>query len=513
MNKSILMSRIYCSLANEEMGCDASNRIEQKRAHQWSMDTSEQEQFSNKKQAIKSASNEPASGAANTSISLLGNTSSSQSALLGNCLFRPEPVRSSHFADKNVSLFVTGDLNMGNKGSVDQLEIDTSISLSTSPNVQNPLCLNTGFRKVKVTQVVSENHLSEFVGKSYNPGDKNKIISNIFHRTGNDKSLAPTYNTGDGSAITVDPAFCQAKRNYNFIPTGERCEKGKGNLMSIGPNYYKSHENFVATDSFYNKANEAFMSAGRTYYKGVKDATVASLGTVYGKGNSSILLMGQNHNKGNETTITFGGFQDNPAEIYPSSRLLSNQSSAQPSGALRQKDFVKYPSTNSVSACTKWTGSGPKNKEQKTTIKVPSNNFPSNVKILLSTGILDGVPVKYVSWSREFHCIVQGGITQPTNIWLPSYIIQVLNAYEFEHHAGCKTRHPNSHIYFENGKTIYAVVQELKSTPQDMLFETIENVTGSPVNQKNFLSWKASYQAATRELQRINGKDEVVVPS
>jgi ribonuclease I len=70
--------------------------------------------------------------------------------------------------------------------------------------------------------------------------------------------------------------------------------------------------------------------------------------------------------------------------------------------------------------------------------------------------------------------------------------LQSLNAYEFERHAGCKTKHPNNHIYFENGKTIYAVVQELKNTPQEMLFDTIQNVTGSPINLKNFRIWKGN---------------------
>lgn len=65
-----------------------------------------------------------------------------------------------------------------------------------------------------------------------------------------------------------------------------------------------------------------------------------------------------------------------------------------------------------------------------------------------------------------------------------------MNAYEFERHTNCKSKHPNNHIYFENGKTIYAVVQELKSTPQEKLFEVIQTVTGSIINQKNFLIWK-----------------------
>ncbi|KAE8682066.1 Detected protein of unknown function [Hibiscus syriacus] len=90
---------------------------------------------------------------------------------------------------------------------------------------------------------------------------------------------------------------------------------------------------------------------------------------------------------------------------------------------------------------------------------------------------------------------------------------KALNAYEFERHASCKTKHPNNHIYFDNGKTIYAVVQELKNTPQELLFDAIQTVTGSQINQKNFRIWKASYQAATRELQRIYGNDDAVVSS
>jgi len=70
--------------------------------------------------------------------------------------------------------------------------------------------------------------------------------------------------------------------------------------------------------------------------------------------------------------------------------------------------------------------------------------------------------------------------------------MKALNAYEFERHAGAKTKHPNNHIYFENGKTIYSVVQELKNTPQEMLFDAIQNVTGSTINQKNFRGWKGN---------------------
>nr|GMD57411.1 uncharacterized protein LOC109187050 [Ipomoea batatas] len=80
-----------------------------------------------------------------------------------------------------------------------------------------------------------------------------------------------------------------------------------------------------------------------------------------------------------------------------------------------------------------------KRKRQYTHRKKSVYSFPTNVKNLLSTGIFEGVPVKYVSWSRG-----------------------AVNAYEFEKHAGCDTKHPNNNIYFPSGKSLYSVVQELK---------------------------------------------------
>ncbi|KAF2561756.1 hypothetical protein F2Q70_00014284 [Brassica cretica] len=127
--------------------------------------------------------------------------------------------------------------------------------------------------------------------------------------------------------------------------------------------------------------------------------------------------------------------------------------------------------------------------------------------------MLDGVTVKYYSWSREKNL---KGVIRGTGYLCgcgDCNLNKVLNAYEFEQHANCKTKHPNNHIYFENGKTIYGVVQELKNTPQEKLFDAIQNVTGSVINHKNFNTWKASYQVASLELQRIYGKDAVTLAS
>ncbi|XP_013621368.1 PREDICTED: uncharacterized protein LOC106327687 [Brassica oleracea var. oleracea] len=145
--------------------------------------------------------------------------------------------------------------------------------------------------------------------------------------------------------------------------------------------------------------------------------------------------------------------------------------------------------------------------KSKTSKKEASTSFPSNVRSLISTGMLDGVPVKYVSLSREELRGVIKGSGYLCGCQACDYT-KVLNAYAFERHAGCKTKHPNNHIYFENGKTIYQIVQELRNTPETMLFDVVQTVFGSPINQKAFRIWKESFQAATRELQRIYGKEE-----
>ncbi|PWA50093.1 hypothetical protein CTI12_AA476260 [Artemisia annua] len=218
-------------------------------------------------------------------------------------------------------------------------------------------------------------------------------------------------------------------------------------------------------------------------------------------------------------SISFGGFHDEP-EIDTLARPIdsyfvkpmNNYGASFDQSAdktLRSPKIKAMDASNLSTVGTAQQGVKSKSKsEPKQAKKEAPNSFPSNVRSLMATGILDGVPVKYVSVSREeLRGIIKGSgylcSCQSCNH------SKALNAYEFERHAGCKTKHPNNHIYFESGKTIYQIVQELRSTPESLLFDAIQTVTGSPINQKAFRSWKESFQAATRELQRIYGKDEL----
>ncbi|KAH0692561.1 hypothetical protein KY285_019658 [Solanum tuberosum] len=109
--------------------------------------------------------------------------------------------------------------------------------------------------------------------------------------------------------------------------------------------------------------------------------------------------------------------------------------------------------------------------------KKVQNTFPTNVKSLLSSGLLDGVPVKNLLWE-----LLKGMVTYVA-------MKNCLSATEFERHASCKSHHANSHIYFDSGRTIHSVVRKLKKTPSEMLFEStykvLENIILQKMKQQN----------------------------
>lgn len=135
------------------------------------------------------------------------------------------------------------------------------------------------------------------------------------------------------------------------------------------------------------------------------------------------------------------------------------------------------------------------NLELKMSKKVVPDSYPTNVKKLLSTGILEGARVKYISTSGEKEI--------PGEIRGCGYLCgcaacnftNVLSAYEFEQHAGgSKTRHPNNHIFLENGRPIYSIIEELKTASLGRLEELVKEMAGSSVNEGSFHAWKASLQ-------------------
>ncbi|XVF23840.1 hypothetical protein REPUB_Repub13aG0074300 [Reevesia pubescens] len=575
--KGFWMPRDGACLSNGDMSYDNPSRIESKRGHQWFMDATTPELFSNKKQAIESVNSRPVSGIADINVSPWPHASGFQSGSgqFSDRLFGSEPMRTVNLVDRNISPLDSGNMTMERKDLEDQYGNGSYAGLSITHTMEDASsCLSFGgIRKVKVNQVRdSNNGVPASIGHPYSRGVNSTVsMSTVYNKSDdNSISLGPTSGSGDENSISMGPTFTKADVNFismghtfnkrdgnftsvgqnynkgnesilsmgqpfdkedvNFISMGQSYEKGDASLISLSPSYGKGQENFISMASAYGKPNESSISMAPSFDKEddsiipmepsyhKADCNITAMVPTQDKGESSILSLHQNYNKGESNTISFGGFHDE-SETNPSGSIISgydllmnNQNSAQASEVHCQQELVEANAVSNVNSASK-SNSIPKHKETKTAKKVSPNNFPSNVKSLLSTGMLDGVAVKYVSWSWEKNL---KGYIQGTGYMCgcnDCKFEKALNAYEFERHANCKTKHPNNHIYFENGKTIYAVVQELKNTPQEMLFDAIQNVTGSQINQKNFHIWKASYQAATRELQRIYGKDDVVVSS
>ncbi|PIN15362.1 hypothetical protein CDL12_11994 [Handroanthus impetiginosus] len=462
MDKGFWMPKGSGHVTDGDAVFDSCSRMEPKRGRQWFLDASEPELFPSKKQAVEAPISKPDSGIVMPTSLPWESSSGFQSvpavqSQFMDRLFGPETTRPVTLTDRNMSISGTDGSNVRKKVAGEQFENDSSVGLSISYAMEDPETGVSygGLRKVKVNQV--------------------KDPENGFHTS-----------MEHGIGISMEQTYSRGGEN-TFVSMGQPYVKEGGNVTLMGHSY------------------------------DLGEANIRPMGSTFGKTLDNTVSMTHSYDKGESNTISFGGYQDESvmealARPISSYSLLYEQSSAQTSETPSKKE-VDVPNGNaniSTSQAPKSkVDSTPKSKpETKPARKEAPNSFPSNVRSLIATGMLDGVPVRYVSISREELRGIIKGSGYLCGCQSCNYS-KALNAYEFERHAGCKTKHPNNHIYFENGKTIYQIVQELRSTPESMLFDAIQTVTGSPINQKAFRTWKESFQAATRELQRIYGKEEL----
>ncbi|KAL5581065.1 hypothetical protein UlMin_013507 [Ulmus minor] len=461
MNKGLWIGKGSGHVNDGDATLSNPARIGHKRSQQWFVDTAESDLFPNKKQLVQTVNSKLSPGMLYASVPLWENTSGLQTVpnQFINRLFGPE-TRSIDYAERNISSVGTDDLSVRRKGADNQYG-DEPLGLSMAHAMENPeTCLNYGgIRKVKVNKVKDSD------SNMHAPREPGSDIEN-------NSNLAPSVAFDSGN------------------------ETGFG---SIKHRYVKEHDSLMLMSHTYNRDD------GNSH--------IGSDLPNYGRGDDNTISLGDTFSKGDTTILSFGGFPDEQ-DIIPvgkpvvSYEELFNQPSVQTSEAASEKVYIASNVNAVVNISHPVKPKSETVSKNKTARKEAPNSFPSNVRSLISTGMLDGVPVKYVSLAREELRGIIKGSGYLCGCQSCNYS-KVLNAYEFERHAGCKTKHPNNHIYFENGKTIYQIVQELRSTPENMLFDTIQTVFGAPINQKSFRIWKESFQAATRELQRIYGKEEL----
>lgn len=460
------MPREAGHLAEENAGYEKSSRIESKRNHSWLIDTSEQEIFSNKKQAFQVVSDKPVSAVSHMNISQWDTNLGFHSITgqFSDRIFGSDLVRTVNSVDKNLSIG-NGNLNMGMKDFGSQHNNDPSVGLSISHTIGGPSpSLNFGgIRKVKVNQVRDSDQcmFAASIGHPFSRSNNSTAsIGSVYNNNDADITIGPTYNNENDTIVTEAR---MSKTDNNFVAMGHILNRGDGGLMLMGHNYGKEDENilsvgqpfdrrdgnFISVDQSYKKEDDNSISLGTSYSKGYE--SFISMGPTYGKsgesftnvarsydkgtdhfisvcqtydkvdsniasavplsfhtGNSSSIPLDQNHNKCQNNIISFGSFHDDPEPntsggiINSYDLLMGNQNSSQ--GVDSQNNLTESnpePLVNSTAKPNAEIDAVLKNKEPKTAKKAPTNNFPSNVKSLLSTGIFDGVPVRYSTWSRE----------------------------------------------------------------------------------------------------------------
>ncbi|CAN8316854.1 unnamed protein product [Cochlearia groenlandica] len=225
-------------------------------------------------------------------------------------------------------------------------------------------------------------------------------------------------------------------------------------------------------------------------------------GTCSGSDFGSEETISDEERSGKDVSLAGGFPTEHSSDVLPSSFVLEIPKHLSSTGITKitfkfrqKKDLDDFPEVKDNA----WDGVESLGwDDMKMPKKIVSSIYPSNVKKLLATGVLDGARVKYVSVSpvRELQGIIHSG----------GYLCgcatcnfsRVLNAYEFEQHAGAKTRHPNNHIFLENGRSVYSVVQELKlkTSSHDLLEEVLRNVAGSALSEDGLQAWKGDGQVS-----------------
>ncbi|CAM0872544.1 unnamed protein product [Alopecurus aequalis] len=130
---------------------------------------------------------------------------------------------------------------------------------------------------------------------------------------------------------------------------------------------------------------------------------------------------------------------------------------------------------------------------QVTETKYKPDSLLKDVRGLLLTGLLEGFRVAYKKNGVEMAGRIDGqgyscGCSQ-------CGYSNIMNACEFELHAGQSTNNQNDHIFLETGISLYKLIQTLKYKRLDLLGDLIEEQAGLPPNLVEYEKWKASFQA------------------
>uniref|UniRef100_A0A452XGA5 Tify domain-containing protein n=1 Tax=Aegilops tauschii subsp. strangulata TaxID=200361 RepID=A0A452XGA5_AEGTS len=104
------------------------------------------------------------------------------------------------------------------------------------------------------------------------------------------------------------------------------------------------------------------------------------------------------------------------------------------------------------------------------------SKHPGNTRDLLSTGLLEGMPVMYIIPNSKKP--VLKGVIAGCNIrcfCVKCDGSKAITTYFFELHAGSSKKHPAEYIYLANGNSLRDVLRACESSPLDSLDKTIQS--------------------------------------
>ncbi|PSR86543.1 Increased DNA methylation like [Actinidia chinensis var. chinensis] len=127
--------------------------------------------------------------------------------------------------------------------------------------------------------------------------------------------------------------------------------------------------------------------------------------------------------------------------------------------------------------------------EMKMSKKIELKRSPTKLRELLETGLLEGLPVRYLRGLKARGPSDTGleGIIKGSGILCSCDMChgtKVVTPSQFELHAGSANKRPPEYIYFENGNTLRDVLNACRDAPLESLEGNIRNVIGCSLENK-----------------------------
>lgn len=262
--------------------------------------------------------------------------------------------------------------------------------------VQDPVGLgksNVGlplWESSSVFQSVSNQFMDRLLGAEMPPrpllfGDRDRTEAGSHHHQ--TKSIAESYMEDTSVELSIS----------NGVEVAGSCFGGGDGIRKLPVSRVKeTMSTHVALDGHSRGKIESSSIQACSRENESSFINFALAGHPYGNEDSHGITFGEindEHGVGSSSNVV-GNYQSYVQDPIGTSDMVYGQEtgSSQTSNGVVSEQQVAKPSLDPL----------PKNKaEAKTSKKEASTSFPSNVRSLISTGMLDGVPVKYVSLSRE----------------------------------------------------------------------------------------------------------------